>query len=85
MGLDREAAAQLFSEFVGGSKATPEQIEFIDLIINELTQNGVMEPERLFQSPYTDLNAQGPMGLFPQADVMQIVGVLKLVKERAAA
>lgn len=85
VGLDREAAAQLFSEFVGGSKATPEQIEFIDLIINELTQNGVMEPERLFQSPYTDLNAQGPMGLFPQAEVMQIVGVLKLVKERAAA
>ncbi len=85
VGLDREAAVQLFGEFVGSTKVTPDQIEFIDLIINELTQNGVMEPERLFQSPFTDLNAQGPMGVFPQATVTQIVGVLRLLKERAAA
>ncbi|MBL8470786.1 MAG: restriction endonuclease subunit R, partial [Rhodocyclaceae bacterium] len=85
VGLDREAAVQLFSDFVGGTTATPDQIEFIDLIVNELTQNGTMEPDRLFQSPFTDLNAQGPLGLFTQTKVAKIVDVLKMVEQRAAA
>ncbi len=85
VGLDREAAMQAFSEFISGTTATPNQIEFIDLIVQELTQNGVMEPERLFQSPFTDLNAQGPMGIFPPAKVTQLVQVLQEIRERAAA
>ncbi|MBX3669228.1 MAG: DEAD/DEAH box helicase family protein [Rhodocyclaceae bacterium] len=85
VGLDREAAVQLFSDFVGGTTATQDQIEFIDLIVNELTQNGTMEPDRLFQSPFTDLNAQGPLGLFTQTKVAKIVDVLKMVEQRAAA
>jgi type I restriction enzyme, R subunit len=85
VGLDREAAAQAFSDFISGSTATPDQIEFIDLIVQELTQNGVMEPDRLFQSPFTDLNAEGPMGIFPPAKVTQLVEVLAQIRDRAAA
>ncbi len=66
VGLDHEAAMQAFSEFISGTTATPNQIEFINLIVQELTQNGVMEPDRLFQSPFTDMNAQGPLGCFRQ-------------------
>ena len=43
VGLDREAAMQAFSDFISGSTATPNQMEFIELIIQELTQNGVMD------------------------------------------
>lgn len=50
-----------------------------------LTQNGVMEPDRLFQSPFTDISAQGPVGIFPPATVMQIVEVLVDIRERAVA
>lgn len=85
VGLDHEAAMQAFSEFISGTTATPNQIEFINLIVQELTQNGVMEPDRLFQSPFTDLNAQGPLGVFPPAKVTQIVEVLNTIRERAAA
>lgn len=85
VGLDREAAMQAFSEFITGTTTTPNQIEFINLIVQELTQTGVMEPERLFESPFTDLNAQGPLGVFPQAKVTQIVQVLESIRERAAA
>lgn len=85
VGLDREAAKHEFSSFISGTTSTPNQIEFIDLIIQELTQNGVMEADRLFQSPFTDIDAQGPLGIFPPATVTQIVQVLAEIRERAAA
>lgn len=85
VGLDHEAAMQAFSEVINGTTATPNQIEFIDLIVMELTKNGIMEPSRLFQSPFTDLNAQGPLGIFPASKVSPIVEVLELIRERAAA
>ena len=85
VGLDREAAMQAFSELLQGRTATANQIEFINLIVQELTQNGVMSAERLFQSPFTDVNAQGPLGVFPPGKVTQIVQVLDVIRERAAA
>jgi len=85
VGLDREAARQAFNEFLTGAKTTADQIEFIDLIVQELTQNGVMEPGRLFQSPFTDINAQGPLGVFPMEKAQKITEVLKEIRQRAVA
>ena len=85
VGLDREAAMQAFGEFLQGGKATPDQIEFIELVVQELTRNGVMDAGRLFESPFTDVNAQGPLGVFPPAKVTQIVQVLDGIRERAVA
>ena len=85
VGLDREAAMQAFSGFIGDTTATPNQIEFINLIVDELTQNGLMEPERLFQSPYTDINAQGPLGLFTPLRLGEILTTLQSFKDRVAA
>jgi len=85
VGLDREAAMQAFSEFLKGGTATPNQIEFIELIVQELTQSGVMDSGRLFESPYTDINAQGPLGVFPPARVEKLVQVLQTIHQRAVA
>ncbi len=85
VGLDREAAMQAFSEFLSGSTATPDQIEFIELVVQELTLNGVMEADRLFQSPFTDINAQGPLGIFSPAKVTSLIDHLALIRQRAVA
>ena len=85
IGLDRETAALAFSEFTSGTTATASQIEFIDLIVQYLTETGVMEPERLYESPFTDINPQGPEGVFPSAKVDQTVKVLAEIRQRAAA
>jgi type I restriction enzyme R subunit len=85
VGLDHEAAMQAFSEFLQGKTAAPDQIEFINLIVQELTQTGVMEAGRLFESPFTDVNAQGPLGVFPPAKVTQLVQVLDDIRIRAVA
>ncbi len=76
---------QAFNEFLSGTTATPDQIEFIELVVQELTLNGVMEADRLFQSPFTDVNSQGPLGLFPAAKVSVLVDVLDEIKRRAVA
>lgn len=83
VGLDHEAVMPAFSEFINGTTATPNQIEFINLIVQELTQSGVMEPDWLFEQPFTNLHSAGPMGIFPQATVLQIVQVLEGIRERA--
>ncbi|MEC5216168.1 type I restriction enzyme R subunit [Actimicrobium sp. GrIS 1.19] len=85
VGIDRESATQAFSQFIVGTTVTAKQIEFIDLIVQYLTENGVMAPERLYESPFTDINPQGPEGVFPSPKVDQIVKVLAEVRIRAVA
>ncbi|EKD97993.1 MAG: hypothetical protein ACD_23C00637G0001 [uncultured bacterium] len=85
VGLDRETVKQAFSAFVVGTTATASQIEFIDLIVEELTANGVVERERLYQPPFTDINAQGPTAIFPIAKLDQLERILLEIRERAVA
>ena len=85
IGLDRDAAKDAFAEVLAGQNLNANQIEFINLIIDYLTERGAMDPRRLYESPFTDLDDQGISGLFPQADVQRIVQVLKDVSGRAAA
>ena len=74
---------QAFSELLKESTATSDQIEFINLVVHELTLNGVMEADRLFQSPFTDINSQGPLGVFPPATVWSLVEALAEIRQRA--
>jgi type I restriction enzyme, R subunit len=85
VGMEREAVAQAFSEVIAGTQATPDQIEFIDLVVSELTINGVMEAGRLYEAPFVDISPQGPEGLFPVAKVDRMVQVLDEIRQRAAA
>lgn len=83
VGLDREAALEAFGTYLYGTKFTADQIRFINLIVNELTANGVMEPARLYESPYTDHTPTGPESVFAEADVDGIVDILNTVKANA--
>lgn len=86
VGLERDAAKNAFASFMSSRTLNSNQIEFIDLIINQLTEQGAMDPRRLYESPFTDFDDQGINGVFPaEGDVLQIVRVLKDVQERAAA
>lgn len=67
-----------------GTQFTVDQIRFIDLIVTELTRNGVVEPDRLYESPYTDHAPTGPDDVFPDADVDNIIAILNTVKSNAA-
>jgi type I restriction enzyme R subunit len=85
VGLERDAAKAAFADFMAGNNMSANQIEFINLIVDHLTESGAMDPRRLYESPFTDFDDQGVSGVFPQADVQRIVKVLNDVRERAAA
>ena len=55
------------------------------MIIDYLTERGVMDPRLLYESPFTDLDAMGVEGVFESADVIELVGILEEVRKRAAA
>ena len=85
VGLDHETAKQAFSQFISGTAVSASQIEFINLVVNYLTENGIMEADRLYESPFTDINPQGPEGVFLSAQVDNIVNILTEIKLRAVA
>lgn len=85
VGLDRETATAAFSQFVAGTTATASQLEFIDLVVQYLTENGVMDIGRLYESPFTDISQQGPEALFLPAKVTEMERVLEEIRQRAVA
>jgi type I restriction enzyme R subunit len=85
VGMDREAAKQAFGDFLSGGTSSANQIEFINLAINYLTEHGIMDARLLYESPFTDISPQGPEGIFSSAQVDDLVSVLTEIGRRAAA
>lgn len=85
IGLDREAAKRSFASFLHGKNFAANQIEFVDILLNHLTERGVVDVAALYDSPYTDVSPQGPDSLFEAPEVEQIVEILHQVRERAIA
>lgn len=85
VGLDREAAKMAFGDFLSDARFNANQIEFVNMIVDHLTQHGVMDAKLLYESPFTDLTPQGPDGLFESGDVENLVSVLMRIKESTTA
>ena len=85
VGLDRDAAKRAFGDFLVGTTASANQIEFVNMLVDHLTEKGLMEPAMLYQSPFTDLTPHGPEGLFSAGQVDHLVAVLRDIRDRAAA
>jgi len=85
VGLDRKAAKQAFSALTDGRTPTSAQKEFLDLLINHLTEQGTVDPARFYESPYTDLSDQGIDGIFPKSEVQQIISAVNDIRLKAVA
>ncbi|AKJ38358.1 DEAD/DEAH box helicase family protein [Methanosarcina barkeri] len=83
IGLDREAAKQSLTTFLKGKTLTANQIEFINLIIDHLTEHGAMDAALLYESPFTDLTPQGPDGLFTSAQIDELIDTLEQITATA--
>jgi type I restriction enzyme R subunit len=83
VGMDREAAKRAFAKFLSKKSFTANQIEFVDMIINHLTTYGAMDPDLLYESPFTDIAPQGPEGLFTPVEIDELVTTIHEFYETA--
>ena len=85
VGLELEAANEAMSKFLSDSSATKNQIAFVRMIIQQLTHDGAMTKNRLYESPFTDLAAAGPESVFASAKVTELFAVIEDIRQRAVA
>jgi type I restriction enzyme R subunit len=85
VGLNRQAAKASFADFLTGKNLGANQIEFVNLIVDHLTEHGTVSVEALYESPYTDITSRGPDGVFAPAQVDRLVEILHQIRDRAVA
>jgi type I restriction enzyme R subunit len=77
--LDRKAAKQAFNKYLQTQNFGANQIRFVEMIIDYLTQNGVMDPGKLYEAPFTNLHQDGLDGLFSNdSDIEGIIAIVNL-------
>jgi type I restriction enzyme R subunit len=84
VGLDREAAKKAFDRYLDSTTFDSKQIQFVNQVIDYLTQNGVMDPKMLFEHPFTNLSPGGPTSLFKDDDATKIVGIIRAINTNAS-
>jgi len=85
VGMDRAAAKEALASFTNGKTLTANQLEFVNLIVDHLTEHGVVEAERLYESPFTDLTPHGPDALFKAREMDELMRALHAVRATAMA
>ena len=83
VGLDRAAAKAAFAEFLDDKRYSKNQIQFVTLIIDELTERGVVDVARVYEAPYIALAPEGPETIFVEVDLDRIIDTLKQLVDAA--
>jgi type I restriction enzyme R subunit len=85
VGMDRQAAKDALAGFLAGKTLAANQIDFVNLIVDHLTEHGAMDAALLYESPFTDITPQGPDAIFTAQQVDELVAVLAAVRQTALA
>lgn len=85
VGLDRAAAKEAFSDFISDKNISADQIEFINMIVDALSENGLIDPAMFYESPFTDISNQGIVGVFGHEKAMKIITIVKRLNSAVAA
>jgi len=85
IGLDRAAAKAAFSEFLTMQRLNAEQTEFLDMIIDHLTDSGIVEPSAFYDSPFSDIDDMGIAGVSTKDQAARIIHIVKRINGSAVA
>ncbi|MGK9251818.1 DEAD/DEAH box helicase family protein [Paenibacillus humicus] len=85
LGLERSAAQEAFANLLNRTNLNANQINFINMIIDHLSVNGILEPSRLADKPFVSLHHEGVFGLFDEDTVDEIVQVVETLRSGSEA
>ena len=85
VGLERAAVREAFSELLAAGTASAAQIEFINMVIEHLTDQGMMDPELLYEPPFTGIAPTGPEHLFDESNVVRLFTKIRAINDSAVA
>jgi type I restriction enzyme R subunit len=77
VGLERSAVEDAFASLLAQQNFGVNQIRFIELLVDELTRNGVMDQGRLYESPFTDYSPAGPDQIFAGRHIATILNLVE--------
>ena len=83
VGLDRAAAKRAFAKFLDDKRYTHNQITFVNLVIDYLTEHGTINPGRVYDSPFTAVAPEGPEAIFIDTDLDEFFGIVQQLYETA--
>lgn len=77
VGLDRAAAKSAFADFLDDKRYSKNQIQFVNLIIDELTERGIVDLARVYEAPYVGIAPEGPEAIFVETDLDRLFELLE--------
>ena len=84
IGLDSTEVEKVFAKYLDTNNFNANQIRFIDKIISYLKKNGTMlDIGTLYETPFTDLNAEGIDGIFSSKDADNIIYLIQEINNNA--
>ena len=83
VGLDRAAAKQVFNRFLDDKRYSRNQITFVNLVIDYLTEHGTIDPGRIYDSPFTSVAPEGPETIFIEADLDDFFKIVRQLHDAA--
>ena len=79
VGMDPEAVREKFERFVQKHpNFTAKQTRFLSLLQNHISRYGTIEAERLYDAPFTIIDADGPNAVFEiEGDLIELIGIVQ--------
>ena len=77
--MDRATAQAAFADFLSDRSLTSQQMRFVEMVIDQLTTNGIVEATALYETPFTDLHTGGPEELFAGKETV-IDGIFEVLE-----
>jgi len=85
VGMEPEAVRERFQIFVQKHpKLTAKQTRFLSLLENHIAKYGSIEIERLYEDPFTVVDADGIDGVFPETDADELIKIIDTFSGPAA-
>ena len=83
IGVERSEIEKIFSEYLDNNKFNSNQIRFVETIIDYIRNNGTMDTAKLFEQPFTFINAEGLDGVFAPKDADNIIYLIDGINQNA--